>query len=70
MFFLTSVFLVCCELYGWTTSGSRDGQKHKENSNDSSENDVNSSDIIQEEDFPTLSEWLDDRDILYMQRLR
>ena len=27
-------------------------------------------DAIREEDFPTLSEWLDDRDVLYRERLR
>ena len=66
---ITSGFLVCCELYGWTTSGhksslhesSRDGEDREASGRNG---------VISEEDFPTLSEWLDDRDVLYKERSR
>jgi len=71
MFFLTSIFLVFCELYGWTTSVPK-SVRDREDSKDTSDDgiDQTSNDVIREEDFPTLSEWLDDRDILYKERLR
>ena len=61
MFLFTSIFLVCCELYGWTTSKKTSDQGEEENPRN---------ETIREEDFPTLKEWLDERDVLYKERLR
>ena len=67
-FMLTSGFLVCCELYGWTKSG------HKSSSYESSDDNENEAamrnEVISEEDFPTLNQWMDDRDVLYKERSR
>jgi len=73
VFFVTSAFLVCCEFYSWTTNLNK--SRHVE---ESSQDDLDrkgaidnfDNDVIREEDFPTLSEWLDDRDVLYRERLR
>ena len=48
-------------MYGWT--GSDEDPKQKIDPADNNE-------TINEEDFPTLREWLDDRDVLYKERLR
>ena len=61
MFLFTSIFLLCCEMYGWT--GSDEDPKQKIDP-------ANNNETINEEDFPTLREWLDDRDVLYKERLR
>ena len=43
----------------------------EENSHDDLDReDVIENEVIREEDFPTLNEWLDDRDVLYRERLR
>ena len=66
---ITSGFLVCCELYGWTTSGHKSSLQ--ESSGDGEDREASGRNgVINEEDFPTLSEWLDDRDVLYKERSR
>ena len=66
-FMITSGFLVCCELYGWTTSGRESSLKESYGE----EKDASvSNGVFSEEDFPTISEWLDDRDVLYKERSR
>ena len=70
VFVLTSIFLLCCELYGWTYSekGSDEGLSRKERDEEGKETlDANS---VREEDFPTLKEWLEDREVLYRDRAR
>ena len=69
----TSIFLLCCELYGWTRHHSdqvapTDQLAKKERLQTGSENLVD--DFVREEDFPTLAEWLDDREVLYKERAR
>ena len=66
---ITSGFLVCCELYGWTTSGHKSSLKESFGDGEDREASVRNG-VISEEDFPTLSEWLDDRDVLYKERSR
>ena len=63
VFVVTSVFLLCCELYGWTSErGSRDEGKEKVEDD--------KLELVREEDFPTLKEWLEDREVLYQERAR
>ena len=70
-FMITSAFLVCCELYGWTTSGHKSRQNQENFGDGGSKKEASVSDeVIREEDFPTLGEWLDDRDVLYKERSR
>ena len=67
VFVVTSVFLLCCELYGWTSErGSQDGVEGggKEKVED------DNLELVREEDFPTLKEWLEDREVLYQERAR
>ena len=66
---ITSGFLVCCELYGWTTSGHKSSLQENSGGDEKREASVRNG-VISEEDFPTLSEWLDDRDVLYKERSR
>ena len=66
---ITSGFLVCCELYGWTTSGHKSSPPENSGGDEKREASVRNG-VISEEDFPTLSEWLDDRDVLYKERSR
>ena len=66
----TSIFLLCCELYGWAYSdrGATEQLARKEREQSETENLVD--DFVREEDFPTLKEWLDDREVLYKERAR
>jgi len=64
VFLATSFALLCLELYGR-------GRSDLENKiTDEEKYDDNESDIINEEDFPTLREWMDDRQLLYNERGR
>ena len=68
---VTSIFLLCCELYGWAHQSDKaatDQLSKKERIETDSENLVD--DFVREEDFPTLAEWLDDREVLYKERAR
>ena len=68
-FMITSGFLVCCELYGWTTSGVKSSPQESYGDGEEKEASVRNG-AISEEDFPTIHEWLDDRDVLYKERSR
>ena len=68
MFFITSIFLVCCEFYSWTVTLNPKLKSH-DASEEETEIDTDNT-VVSEEDFPTLKEWLDDRDVLYQDRLR
>ena len=71
VFVVTSIFLVCCELYGWahnTDKPTSDQLARGEGEETKSENLVE--EFVREEDFPTLAEWLDDREVLYKERAR
>ena len=64
VFLATSFVLLCLELYGRGKSDLEnkvgEDEKHDEYENE----------IIHEEDFPTLREWMDDRQLLYNERGR
>ena len=70
VFVVTSLFLLCCELYGWANSdkGRTEQLARKERGETEPDNLVD--DFVREEDFPTLKEWLDDREVLYKERAR
>ena len=71
VFVVTSIFLVCCELYGWARNADKPATERlvrDEREEPESENLVE--DFVREEDFPTLAEWLDDREVLYKERAR
>ena len=70
MFVITSIFLLCCELYGWTYSdkAQTEGLSRKEKAEN--EKDSVGDNFVRESDFPTLAEWLDDREVLYQERSR
>ena len=70
VFVITSIFLLCCELYGWTSSdeASHDGVSVKQR--DQNEKEKENDNFFREEDFPTLKEWLEDREVLYKERSR
>ena len=70
VFVATSIFLLCCELYGWAYSDRRETEQLASKERGQPETDNLVEDFVREEDFPTLAEWLDDREVLYKERAR
>ena len=62
LFLFTSFSLLCLEIYG---RGRRKLENEVIENNEDSD-----SDVFTEEDFPTLREWMDDRQLLYKERDR
>ena len=65
VFLTTSFVILCLEFYGRGKSDFENGEIIKEENDEEYE-----SEIINEEDFPTLREWMDDRQLLYNERGR
>jgi len=69
VFLFTSFILLCVELYGRGKGGVKN-ERMEDLEHSAADEDMDDYETVNEEDFPTLREWIDDRQLLYEERGR